>query len=66
MRDGPVILDVDIEPFRVEVLCHHHAGLDDAALLGEVCLAESLIMGIGQQESLTKHSNQKVFDIQSR
>lgn len=39
---GTVLLDVHVQPVRNEVLGDHHAGLDDARLLGQVPLAEGL------------------------
>lgn len=42
MAYSAVILDVDVQSLRNEILSHHHAGFDDAALLGEILLAEVL------------------------
>lgn len=42
VRDGAVLVDVDVEAIGLKVLGHHHAGLDDAVLLGQVFLAEAL------------------------
>jgi hypothetical protein len=42
VRDGAVVLEVDVETVRPEVLGDHHAGLDDARLLGQLALAEAL------------------------
>ena len=43
VRDSTVLLDVDVEPVGVEVLCHHRARLDDTRLLWEIALAECLV-----------------------
>lgn len=40
--DGAVLLEVDVEPVRLEILSDHHARLDDAGLLGKVSLAKGL------------------------
>ena len=45
VRDGAVVLDKHVEPVRVKVPGHHAAGLDDARLLRELCLAECLEKG---------------------
>lgn len=42
MADGTVLLHVDIETLRLEILSDHHARLNDAALLREILLAEVL------------------------
>lgn len=42
MRNGAVLLEVDVEALGLEVLRHHHAGLDNTRLLREVALAEGL------------------------
>lgn len=42
VRDGAVLLEVDIQTVGLVVFCYHHAGLNDARLLGEVSLAEGL------------------------
>lgn len=40
--DGAVFFEVDVEAVLDEVLGDHHAGLDDAGLLGQIPLAEDL------------------------
>lgn len=42
VRHGPLVVDVHVQPLGPEVLGDHAAGLDDAARLGEVALAEDL------------------------
>ncbi len=42
MRDGAILLDVDVEPLGDKISGHHHARLDDARLLRELRHAESL------------------------
>jgi hypothetical protein len=42
MRHGTLVVDVHVQAVHTEVLCHHGARSDDAALLGQVLLAESL------------------------
>lgn len=37
-----VVLDMDIQSVRDEILSHHHARLNDTALLREILLAEVL------------------------
>ena len=42
MRNRAILLQMHVEPLLPEVLGHHLARLDDAALLGEIFLAEVL------------------------
>lgn len=42
VRNGSVLLDVDVESVGSEVLGDHHARLDNTGLLGEIPLAEGL------------------------
>jgi hypothetical protein len=42
VRHGAVITEVHVQAVLVKVLGHHHAGLDDARLLGQVALAKAL------------------------
>lgn len=49
MRDGAVLLEVDVEAVGVEVLGDHLARLDDAGLLGQVSLGEVLRRILHQQ-----------------
>jgi hypothetical protein len=42
MGNGPIVVDMDIEPVGLEVLGDHHPRLDNTRLLGEVRLAEGL------------------------
>lgn len=42
VRDGAVLVEVDVQPLLVVVLGYHHARRDDAVLLGQVLLAERL------------------------
>lgn len=42
MRDSAVLLQVDIQTLRLEVLGHHHAGFDDASFLGQIALGKAL------------------------
>ena len=42
VRDGAILLQVDIETVWLEVLGHHHARFDDAGFLGEVTLGKAL------------------------
>jgi len=42
MTDGAILLDVNVEAVRAEVLSHDGARGDDAALLGKVLFAEVL------------------------
>jgi hypothetical protein len=43
VRNCPVLFDMDVEAIGVEVLGHHHTGLNDASLLRKVFLAEALL-----------------------
>jgi hypothetical protein len=43
VRNGAVLVEVDVEPVLLKVLGHHHAGLDDARLFWQVSLAEGLV-----------------------
>jgi hypothetical protein len=42
VRHGSIVLEVNVEPVLLEVLCHHHAGLNDACLLRKIPLAKDL------------------------
>lgn len=42
VRDGTILLQVDVESLGLEILGDHAAGLNDASLLGEVTLGEGL------------------------
>ena len=42
VADSAVLLHVDVETLRLVILGDHHARLNDAALLGEILLAEVL------------------------
>lgn len=46
MRNGAVPIEVHVESLGLEVLCDHHAGLDDTGLLGEVPLREGLELSV--------------------
>jgi hypothetical protein len=42
VRDGAILVDMNVEAVGPVILGDHHAGLDDPVLLGEVLLAETL------------------------
>lgn len=46
MRNGAVLIEVDVESLGLEVLCDHHARLDDTGFLGEVPLREGLELSV--------------------
>ena len=46
VRHGPLVVDVHVQPLGPEVLGDHRTGLDDAARLREVALAEDLRMSV--------------------
>lgn len=43
VRDCAVLLQVNVEPVRLEVLGDHHAGLNDSSFLREVPLCKALL-----------------------
>lgn len=56
VRDDAVGIEVHVEPVLVEVTGDHLAGLDDAAVFGEICLAEGLkplLAGIAHKHTLS-------------
>lgn len=47
MADGPVILEMNVQSIRVEVLGDHHARFNNSSLLRKICLGEGdFITGI--------------------
>lgn len=42
VRDGAILVDMNVEAVGLVILRDHHAGLNDPVLLGEILLAETL------------------------
>lgn len=43
VRDGAIVLDMDVEPVRDEVLSHYPAWHDDPVFLGQLTLRKRLL-----------------------